>query len=156
MSSHATKKSDKKSARPVTKAKTSKEPSPEEFTALLDAARAGKTIPLMRRYPLRQLLRLSLKRAVELAQLQTTTARVPAKELASFLHVHPELLDEEGKIVPTDAAVLHVEREFSDRPPAEKWRLAQAETLTYAFRKANLATFRDLLRLVEAAAAFQK
>jgi hypothetical protein len=34
-----------------------------------------------------------------------------------------------GPIVPTRAAFLHVEAEYPDRPPAEKYRLAQAQTL---------------------------
>ena len=41
--------------------------------------------------------------------------------------------DERGKIIPTDAALRAVERDYPDAPPLEKRRLAQAQTLIDAF-----------------------
>lgn len=40
-----------------------------------------------------------------------------------------EIQDDEGKIEPTKKSLKYIEREYPDKTDAEKWRLAQAETL---------------------------
>ncbi len=42
--------------------------------------------------------------------------------------------DPKGKISPSRKAVLEVERRYPDASPAEKWRLAQAQTLIDAVK----------------------
>lgn len=44
-------------------------------------------------------------------------------------------LDANGHIVPTDEAMVKVERDYGARSRAERYRLAQAQTLIDAFKR---------------------
>ena len=49
-----------------------------------------------------------------------------------------DVLDEKGQTVPSEAAVNHIEAQYGDDPPADKRRLAQAQTLIDLAKKHNL------------------
>lgn len=46
-----------------------------------------------------------------------------------------EILDKDGKIQPSEIAIQNTVRDFPDKSDADKWRLAQSETLMELVRK---------------------
>ena len=52
-----------------------------------------------------------------------------AKQNATFANLMAEHANSEGKIQPTLEAFQFVEAHYADRPEAERYRLAQAQTL---------------------------
>jgi hypothetical protein len=58
----------------------------------------------------------------------------PADDLTTSLEL-PH--DQDGKIIPTDAALIQVVRAYPDRSDAELYRLAQAQTVCDLFNKSN-------------------
>lgn len=51
------------------------------------------------------------------------------KQSAALTRILSRHVDEDGKIIPTDRAIERVETSYRTRPDAEKYRLAQAQTL---------------------------
>ena len=52
-----------------------------------------------------------------------------AKQIATHANLMAEHANSEGKIQPTREAFQFVEAHYADRPEAERYRLAQAQTL---------------------------
>ncbi|MGZ3339312.1 MAG: hypothetical protein ACXU9B_05995 [Reyranella sp.] len=51
--------------------------------------------------------------------------------------------DPKGKILPSRKAFLEIERRYPGAPPAEKWRLAQAQTLIDAVKADSQSSSTD-------------
>ena len=56
------------------------------------------------------------------------------------------ILSRSGKIVPSEAALVAVARRYPKRSPAEKFRLAQAQTVLDCVRENNLAATIHVVR----------
>ncbi|MGA7742290.1 MAG: hypothetical protein WBP56_08230 [Polyangia bacterium] len=63
-----------------------------------------------------------------------------------WVRVLSGILSRSGKIVPSEAALVAVARRYPKRSPAEKFRLAQAQTVLDCVREKNLAATIHVVR----------